>query len=132
MISLQEPRLLKPLCLIGGEWCHADSRETFDVRNPATGEVLARVPAAGQHETQRAIVAAEQALPAWRKRPAGERAALVRAWHALILDHAEDLAQLLTAEQGKPLSDARGEVAHAASFVDWFAVEAHRVYGDVI
>ncbi|GAB7544026.1 NAD-dependent succinate-semialdehyde dehydrogenase [Cupriavidus sp. 8B] len=132
MISLQEPRLLNPLCLIGGEWCHADTQETFVVRNPATGDVLARVPTAGQQETQRAIAAAEQALPAWRKRPAGERAALVRAWHDLILDHAEDLARLLTAEQGKPLADARGEVAYAASFVDWFAEEARRVYGDVI
>lgn len=132
MISLQEPKLLQPLCLIGGMWCEADSRETFEVRNPATGEVLAHVPAGGERETRRAIAAAEQALPAWRQRPAGERAVLLRAWYDLIVKHTEDLAQLLTAEQGKPLSDARAEVAYAASFVEWFSEEVRRVYGDVI
>ena len=132
MIALQHSALLKPLCLIGGAWQGADNGETFDVLNPASGACLASVPAAGRAETCRAIDAAELALAAWRKRPAQERAALLRRWHDLILANQEDLAQLLTAEQGKPLDDARAEVAYAASFVDWFAEEARRVYGDVI
>lgn len=132
MIALQQPSLLQSLCLIGGAWQDADNGETFDVLDPASGACLASVPAAGRAETCRAIDAAELALAAWRKRPAQERAALLRRWHDLILANQEDLAQLLTAEQGKPLDDARAEVAYAASFVDWFAEEARRIYGDVI
>ncbi|WP_455286651.1 NAD-dependent succinate-semialdehyde dehydrogenase [Cupriavidus necator] len=132
MNPLQQPLLLQPLCLIGGAWQGADSGETFDVLDPASGARLASVPTAGRAETCRAIDAAEHALVSWRKQPAQERAALLRRWHDLILANQEDLAQLLTAEQGKPLVDARAEVAYAASFVDWFAEEARRVYGDVI
>ncbi|WP_454738738.1 NAD-dependent succinate-semialdehyde dehydrogenase [Cupriavidus necator] len=132
MNPLQQPSLLQPLCLIGGAWQGADSGETFDVLDPASGARLASVPAAGRAETCRAIDAAEHALVSWRKQPAQERAALLRRWHDLILANQDDLAQLLTAEQGKPLVDARAEVAYAASFVDWFAEEARRVYGDVI
>ena len=132
MIALQQPSLLQSLCLIGGAWQDADNGETFDVLDPASGACIASVPAAGRAEACRAIDAAELALAGWRKRPAQERAALLRRWHDLILANQEDLAQLLTAEQGKPLDDARAEVAYAASFVDWFAEEARRVYGDVI
>jgi succinate-semialdehyde dehydrogenase/glutarate-semialdehyde dehydrogenase len=129
---LAYPGLLSPRCLIDNEWCDADSGGTFDITNPASGEVLSSVPAAGAAETQRAIDAAERALPSWRRLPAPERAAKLRGWHDLILLHLDDLAALLTAEQGKPLSDARAEVRYAASFVDWYAEEARRIYGDVI
>ncbi|WP_137924254.1 NAD-dependent succinate-semialdehyde dehydrogenase [Cupriavidus sp. 2SB] len=132
MPALKYPSLLNPRCLIDGQWRDADSALTFDVTNPANGTVLAQVPAAGSAETERAITAAERALTTWRKLPAPDRAAKLRRWHDLMLTHLEDLASLLTAEQGKPLSDARAEVRYAASFVDWYAEEARRIYGDVI
>ena len=117
---------------IGGRWVGADSGETFAVTNPATGEELARVPRLGRAETRRALEAAQDALPAWRSRLAKERAAIMRRWSDLMLAHLDDLALLLTLEQGKPLAESRTEVAYAASFLEWFGEEGKRVYGDTI
>ncbi|WP_439603787.1 NAD-dependent succinate-semialdehyde dehydrogenase [Shinella sp.] len=124
--------LLHDLAFIDGAWAGAETGATFEVRNPATGEVLARVADLTASDVERAILAAERAQVDWRERPAKERAKLLRAWFDLITVHTEDLARLITAEQGKPLYEARGEVAFGASFVDWFSEEAKRVYGDVI
>lgn len=132
MLNLNDSSLLHSQCLIGGQWVGADNGQTDDIDNPATGKIIGTVPRAGTAETERAISAAEQALPAWRARPARERAAALRRWHDLMLTHQEDLAQLMTAEQGKPLAEARGEIGFAASFLEWFAEEARRLYGDVI
>ncbi len=131
-IQLQDRSLLRNQGFIGGEWVDADSGKTFPVHNPATGQVLAQVADMGAEETRRAIQAADTAWPAWRGLTAGERAAILRRWNDLILEHQEDLALLMTLEQGKPLFEARGEVRYGASFVEWFAEEARRVYGDVI
>lgn len=124
--------LLHDKAFIDGIWAGADTGSTFEVRNPATGAVIARVADLATADVERAILAAERALVDWRQRPAKERAKLLRAWFDLITAHTEDLAQMITAEQGKPLYEARGEVAFGASFVDWFSEEAKRVYGDVI
>lgn len=132
MIKLQDSTLFQTLCYIDGKWLPATDQATFEVTNPADGTVLARVPNAGGAETREAIIAAEAALPAWKKKSAAERGALLRRWNDLVLQNIEDLAQILTAEQGKPLGDARAEVRYAASFIDWFSEEARRVYGDVI
>jgi succinate-semialdehyde dehydrogenase/glutarate-semialdehyde dehydrogenase len=131
-MKLNDLALYRTQALIGGAWCDADSGAAFDVANPASGELLARVPDMGAAETRRAIEAAEAAWPAWRNRTAKERAAVLRKWFELMLAHSDDLAFLMTGEQGKPLSEAKGEVAYAASFVEWFAEEAKRVYGDTI
>ncbi|WP_342644187.1 NAD-dependent succinate-semialdehyde dehydrogenase [Rhodoligotrophos ferricapiens] len=120
------------LGFIGGEWVPADSRATIPVHNPADGSVFGEVPDMGAAETARAIDAAAAALPAWRSLAAGARSAILKRWHALIMQHQEPLAEILTAEQGKPLAESRGEIAYGASFVEWFAEEAKRVYGDVI
>lgn len=118
--------------LLAGEWVAADSAETIAVTNPATGEVIATVPKMGSAETARAIVAAEIAQKKWKNLTAAARATILRRWFDLIKQHAEDLAQILTAEQGKPLAEARGEVNYGASFIEWFAEEAKRVYGETI
>jgi succinate-semialdehyde dehydrogenase / glutarate-semialdehyde dehydrogenase len=131
-MKLNDLALYRTQALIGGAWCDADSGAAFDVTNPASGERLARVPDMGAAETRRAIDAADAAWPAWRNRTAKERAAVLRKWFELMLAHSDDLAFLMTGEQGKPLSEAKGEVAYAASFVEWFAEEAKRVYGDTI
>ena len=131
-MKLWDTSLLREQCHIGGTWCDADSGATVDVVNPATGGRLGTVPKGGRAETQRAIEAARAAWPAWRAKTAKERAALLRRWHDLILAHQDDLATLMTAEQGKPLAEAKGEIAYAASFIEWFAEEGKRVYGDVI
>ncbi|MBK7137220.1 MAG: NADP-dependent succinate-semialdehyde dehydrogenase [Rhodocyclales bacterium] len=131
-MKLNDLALYRTQALIGGAWCDADSGAAFDVTNPASGERLARVPDMGAAETRRAIDAADAAWPAWRSRTAKERAAVLRKWFELMLAHSDDLAFLMTGEQGKPLSEAKGEVAYAASFVEWFAEEAKRVYGDTI
>ena len=110
----------------------ADSGATLTVTDPASGAALGDVPAMGAAETTRAVLAADAALPAWRARTAKERAAILRRWFALILAHADDLAQLITAECGKPLAEAKGEVAHGAAFVEWFAEEAKRACGETI
>lgn len=124
--------LLRTANLIDGQWIAADDGATFDVRNPATGDVLARVPACGAAETGRAIDAAAAALPRWRSLTAKSRAGVLRDWFALIVAHTDELAALMTAEGGKPLSEAKGEVAYGASFVEWFAGEATRTYGESI
>jgi succinate-semialdehyde dehydrogenase/glutarate-semialdehyde dehydrogenase len=124
--------LLRSANLIDGQWIAADDGATLTVRNPATGEWLADVPRCGAPETTRAIDAAARALPGWRARTAAARAVVLRNWCALILAHEEDLAALITAEGGKPLAEALGEVTYGASFVEWFAEEGRRVYGDTI
>ncbi len=130
-LSLKDPSLLVDACLIGGEWSK-DGSGSIDVTNPATGGLLARVPNAGAEETRRAIEAAYAAFPAWRAKTAGERAEHLRRLAALITENQEDLARILTAEQGKSLAEARGEIGMSAAYVLWFAEEARRVYGDVI
>ncbi len=124
--------LKKNLTLLAGQWVAADSGETIPVTNPANGLVFAQVPLMGQIETKRAIVAAELAQKSWKTHTAAARSAILKRWFDLIILHREDLAQLLTAEQGKPLAEARGEVNYAASFIEWFSEEAKRVYGEVI
>ncbi|MFZ0711097.1 MAG: NAD-dependent succinate-semialdehyde dehydrogenase, partial [Terrimicrobiaceae bacterium] len=115
-----------------GQWCGADSGATLEVNNPATGEILGTVPKMGASETRRAIFAAKDAFVDWSRKPAKERSVILRRWHDLIMANVEDLGALMTAEQGKPLAEAKGEVAYAASFIEWFAEEAKRVYGDTI
>lgn len=132
MLHLHHPALLKQAAYLNGEWCSADNGKTIAVTNPATGELLAHVPKMGAVETRRAIEAAATALPAWRAKLAKERAAVLRRWFELILAHQDDLAVLMTAEQGKPLAEAKGEIAYAASFIEWFAEEGKRIYGDTI
>ena len=129
---LNDDRLFRQQCYIDGAWVDADSGATFPVNNPATGEVLGTVPKLGAAETARAIAAAERAWPAWRAKTAKERSNILRAWFNLILENQEDLAVLMTLEQGKPLAESRGEVVYGASFIEWFAEEAKRVYGDTI
>ncbi|PFH11222.1 succinate-semialdehyde dehydrogenase/glutarate-semialdehyde dehydrogenase [Collimonas sp. PA-H2] len=131
-MQLQNPQLLRQQALIGNEWQDADKQTRFEVINPASGAVIASVPDMGAAETQRAVAAADAAWPAWRQRTAKERSNILRKWYELVMANQEDLAQLMTAEQGKPLAEARGEVAYAASFIEWFAEEARRSYGDVV
>ncbi|HWS73581.1 MAG TPA: NAD-dependent succinate-semialdehyde dehydrogenase [Quisquiliibacterium sp.] len=131
-LHLNDTALLRGHGYIDGRWVGADSGAVFAVTDPATGARLAEVADMGAAETRRAIEAAERALPAWRAKTAKERAATMRRWFDLILANADDLALLMTSEQGKPLAEARGEVAYGASFVEWFAEEGKRVYGDII
>lgn len=131
-MELNCPQLLQQRCFIGGEWVTAASGETLEVHNPATGELVGRVPMLGRKETESAIDSAQQSWPGWRQKTARERSQLLRRWYDLIITHQEDLAAIMTAEQGKPLAEARGEILYAASFVEWFAEEAKRVYGDTI
>nr|WP_275679508.1 NADP-dependent succinate-semialdehyde dehydrogenase [Shewanella sp. PS-2] len=129
---LNDPSLLRQQCYINGQWCNAHSKETVAITNPATGAVIACVPVMGQAETQAAIAAAEAALPAWRALTAKDRGAKLRRWFELLNENSDDLALLMTTEQGKPLTEAKGEVTYAASFIEWFAEEAKRIYGDTI
>ncbi len=131
-MELRDTTLLKTQAILDGRWIDADNGETLPVTNPATGEVVAEVAKCGADETRRAIEAAEKAHVEWRQKTASERSKLLRRWFDLMMQHQEDLAQILTAEQGKPLFEARGEIAYGASFIEWFAEEAKRVYGDVI
>ncbi|MBK3798590.1 NADP-dependent succinate-semialdehyde dehydrogenase [Azospirillum brasilense] len=131
-MSLNDQSLLRTQAYVNGAWRDAFSGKTFAVTNPATGEELAQVADVGAEETRQAINAADAALPAWRAKTAKERAAILRRWFELIMAAQEDLAVLMTLEQGKPLAEARGEVAYGASFIEWFAEEGKRVYGDVI
>ncbi|MGZ9075581.1 MAG: NAD-dependent succinate-semialdehyde dehydrogenase [Burkholderiaceae bacterium] len=130
--SLADGALLKTDAYVGGAWEPATSRARFAVLNPADGIEIAKVANCKGPETQRAIDAAQRALPAWRAKTAKERAAAMRRWFELIIAHQEDLAKLMTAEQGKPMTESRGEIVYGASFVEWFAEEAKRVYGDTI
>jgi len=131
-IKLRDRKLLRSQAFIGGEWQDSDSGDTFAVENPANGESLADVARCGAAETRRAIEAADEALGGWRRTPAKERSKILRRWHELMMDAQDDLGRLMTAEQGKPLAEAKGEVAYGASYVEWFAEEAKRVYGDTI
>ncbi len=124
--------LFRQQAYVDGTWIDADSGQTIEVDNPATGEVLGYVPKMGQVETRRAIEAAERALPEWRALTAKERAAALRRWFELMVTNQEDLARLMTLEQGKPLAESRGEILYAASFIEWFAEEGKRIYGDTI
>jgi succinate-semialdehyde dehydrogenase/glutarate-semialdehyde dehydrogenase len=131
-LELEDPALLREQCFVNGAWVDADGGATLAVQNPATGEELGSVPALDGAATEQAVAAAHAAFPAWAAQTAKERAVILRRWHDLILLNADDLARLMTAEQGKPLAESKGEIAYAASFVEWFAEEAKRVYGDVI
>jgi len=131
-ISLKDSTLLQGRLLINGEWVDADNNETLDIINPSTGEVVASVAKAGTDETKRAIEAANQALPAWRAKSAKERASLLKKLFDLMIENQDDLGAILTAEQGKPLAEAKGEIAYSASFLEWFAEEGKRLYGDII
>ncbi len=131
-IHLKDPILLRQQGFINGKWCNAENGQTEPVSNPATGENIATVPNMGTAETRHAILAAQAAQPLWRARAAVDRSRILRKWFELMMANQEDLALLMTCEQGKPLAEARGEIAYAASFIEWFAEEAKRVYGDVI
>src|SRR6202163_4628372 len=131
-LELKDANLLRTQALLAGLWCAADSGAQRDVMNPATGARLGTVPNMGASETRRAIEAAALALPAWAKKTAQERALILRRWYDLILANQDDLARIMTAEQGKPLAEARAEIGYAAAFIEWFAEEGKRIYGDVI
>jgi succinate-semialdehyde dehydrogenase/glutarate-semialdehyde dehydrogenase len=131
-LNLADPGLLITKAYINGQWCDANDGARFDVTNPATGDVIASVPDMGAEETRAAIEAADAAWPAWRAKTAKERAAILRKLYFLMMENQEDLAQILTAECGKPIVEGRGEIAYGASFIEWFGEEAKRTYGDVI
>ncbi|EXJ12998.1 NADP-dependent succinate-semialdehyde dehydrogenase [Nitrincola nitratireducens] len=131
-MQLSDTALFKQKAYINGQWVDADDQRHYDIYNPATQALLGQVPAMTGIETQRAIEAAEAALPAWRDLTAKERAVILRRWFDLIMVHQDDLGRLMTLEQGKPLAEAKGEIAYAASFIEWFAEEAKRVYGETI
>jgi succinate-semialdehyde dehydrogenase/glutarate-semialdehyde dehydrogenase len=131
-LKLEDPALLREQCYVNGAWLDAPGGAALPVHNPATGAQLGTVPAFDAASTEKAVAAAHAAFPAWAAKTAKERSIVLRRWHDLILLNAADLARLMTAEQGKPLAESKGEIAYAASFVEWFAEEAKRVYGDVI
>jgi succinate-semialdehyde dehydrogenase / glutarate-semialdehyde dehydrogenase len=132
MLNLKDPTLFSHQCYIDGAWADADGGGKIEVINPASGASLGTIPKMGTKETRRAIAAAGAALPAWRAKTAGERSKLLRRWFELLLANQDDLAVLMTSEQGKPLAEAKGEIAYAASFIEWFAEEGKRIYGDTI
>ena len=131
-LELKDPTLFREACYIDGKWVEADSDQTVDVTNPASGDLLGTIPKMGADETRRAIEAANAAYPAWRAKTAKERATILRKWFDLMMENQEDLAKMMTAEQGKPLKESMGEIVYAASFIEWFAEEGKRVYGDTI
>ncbi|MDX3895607.1 NAD-dependent succinate-semialdehyde dehydrogenase [Pusillimonas sp.] len=131
-LGLDDKGLLRQLCYIDGQWSGADNGALLDVFNPATGALVAQVPLSGAAETRRAIRAAELVLPGWKRKTAAERARILQKWFQLLMRHQEDLARLMTLEQGKPLAESRTEIAYAASFIEWFAEEGKRAYGEVI
>ena len=131
-MQLKDPSLLKNRSFINGQWVGADGGAARQVRNPANGEIVSTVPDGGTAEARRAIEAARDAFPAWRARTAEERARILRRWFDLMIEHQDDLARIMTSEQGKPLSEAKGEIIYAASFIEWFSEEARRIYGDVV
>jgi succinate-semialdehyde dehydrogenase/glutarate-semialdehyde dehydrogenase len=132
MQNLKDPSLLRQQAYIDGAWCDAAEGNMITVHNPATGEQLGTVPRMGAQETRRAIEAANAAWPAWRKKSAKERGAILRKWNDLMLENADDLALIMTLEQGKPLAESKGEIAYAASFLEWFAEEGKRVAGETL
>ncbi|MBV8805137.1 MAG: NADP-dependent succinate-semialdehyde dehydrogenase [Sinobacteraceae bacterium] len=131
-MQLKDPTLLRTQAFVNGEWVNAASGGAQDVHNPATGEKLGTVPNMGAAETRRAIEAASAAFPAWARRTAKDRAVILRRWYELMMSNQDDLAVIMTAEQGKPLAESKGEIAYAASFIEWFAEEGKRLYGDII
>lgn len=131
-MQLKDAKLFRQKAYFDGKWQDADNGKTIDVTNPATGEVIGTVPKMGAAETKRAIDAANKVLPAWRAKTAKERSVIIRRWYDLLIEHQDDLALILTTEQGKPLAEAKGEIVYGASYLDWFSEEAKRVYGDVI
>src|SRR6185312_7902589 len=131
-MKLKDESLLRQLCYVDGTWKAADSGAAIEVRNPATDEVLGTIPKCLGKETRDAIAAAKMAQPEWAAKTAGERATILRRWNDLMHAHANDLALIMTLEQGKPLAESKGEVAYSASFIEWFAEEGKRIYGDVI
>lgn len=131
-MQLNDPTLFRQQAFIQGKWCDAESKKTIEVTNPANAQLLGTVPKMGANETRAAIEAANQALPAWRALTAKERATILRRWFDLMMANQDDLAKLMTLEQGKPLAEAKGEIAYAASFIEWFAEEGKRIYGDTI
>src|SRR5713226_4954946 len=131
-MKLQDEKLFRQQCYIDGKWVDALNRGTIPVTNPATGETLGTVPRMGAEETRQAIEAADRALPAWRGKTAKERAQILRRWFDLMMANQDDLATLMTAEQGKPLAESKGEIAYAAAFIEWFGEEGKRIYGDTI
>ncbi len=132
MIQLKDPSLFRELNFIDGEWCSASEKQTLDVFNPSSSQKIGTIPYSGEMETDRAITSANRAFPAWKRTPAKERANILKRWFDLIQSNVEDLALIMTTEQGKPLAEAKGEVAYAASYIEWFAEEAKRAYGDII
>src|SRR5690606_26288959 len=132
MLKLNDPSLLRTAVLIDGQWTAAANGKTIDVTNPATGDVVATVPNGGTLEAERAIASSARAFQSWRQTTAEQRAKVLRRWFELMNEHQEDLAAIMTAEQGKPLAEARGEIAYAAAYIEWFAEEARRVYGDIV
>jgi len=131
-IELKDSKLLRQQCYLAGEWRDADGGAKLDVNNPATGERIGTVPKMGTAETRHAIEAAQSALPAWARKTAKEHAVILRRWSDLMMANQDDLAVIMTAEQGKPLAESKGEIAYAASFIEWFAEEGKRLYGDII
>ena len=131
-LALKDAGLLRDACFVDGAWIAADDGKTITVDNPSTGDVVGTVPSMGANETRRAIEAANAAWPAWRAKTAKERATILRKWFELMMANQEDLATIMTAEQGKPMTESRGEIAYAASFIEWFAEEGRRIYGDTI
>jgi succinate-semialdehyde dehydrogenase/glutarate-semialdehyde dehydrogenase len=132
MMHLKDPSLLRQQAYLNGQWCDADNGETCPVTNPATGEIIGTVPNMGVAETRRAIAGADSAWAAWRAKTAKERSAILRKWNDLMLANADDLAMIMTLEQGKPLAESKGEIGYAASFIEWFSEEAKRVNGDTM
>jgi len=132
MLNLKDATLFRQQCYIDGQWLNADQGETLSIHNPATGEVLGTIPKMLAAETARAIAAANAAWPAWRAKTAAERGKLLRRWYELILANQDDLALIMTSEQGKPLAEAKGEIGYAASYLEWFAEEGKRAYGEII
>ena len=132
MLNLKDKNLFRQQCYINGSWQDADSGQSIDVTNPATGEKLGTVPKMGAAETRRAIEAAEAAMAVWGKTTAHEKSQVLRRWFELMMENKEDLAILITSEQGRPINEARGEINYAASYIEWFAEEARRIYGDTI
>lgn len=130
--TLNNPALFREANYIDGQWLQAKGGQTIKIDNPATGELVGQVPAFGAEETAQAIAAAKKAQPAWRALTAKERAGKLRRLFELMMEHQDNLARIMTAEQGKPLAESRGEIAYAASFIEWFAEEGKRVYGDTI
>ena len=130
--DFKDPDLFREACYIDGQWVEAESGRTISVDNPATGEIIGTVPKLGAAETRKAIDAAQRAFRPWSKKTAKERAQVLRRWFDLMMSNQEDLARLMTLEQGKPLTESKGEIAYAAAFLEWFGEEAKRIYGDTI